>query len=104
MSPIPRQAELSHAGAYDAAFARLRPAYRLGNSSSWHTLPRPNSRWISRVTSEGQTVYYDVLTGELIIGGKQLERLPKEIVEHPTYTRVFGTVSVKSNFILLLRT
>jgi hypothetical protein len=95
MRSIRGGAELSHAGAYDEAFARLRPGYRPGNASNWHVLPRPNSRWISCINGEGQKVYYDLLTGELIMGGKQLDRLPQEIIEHPTYIRVFGKVSVK---------
>jgi hypothetical protein len=86
---------LPHAGAYNEAFARLRPGYRPANTSNWHVHPRPNSRWISCITGEGQKVYYDLLTGELIMGGKHLDKLPQEIVEHPTYIRVFGKVSVK---------
>jgi len=57
----------------------------------------PNSRWIFCITGEGQEIYYDLLTGKLIIGGKGLGRLPQEIVEHPTYSSVFGTVSVEHN-------
>jgi hypothetical protein len=91
------QVGLSHAGAYDEAFARLLPGYDLGNSSGWHVLTRPNSRWIYCVTGKGQEVYYDLLTGNIIMGGKRLERLPQELVEHPTYTRVFGMVSVTVN-------
>jgi hypothetical protein len=36
---------------------------------------------------------YDLLTGKLLINGKPLGKLPQEIVEHPTYTSVLGTVS-----------
>lgn len=96
LPPASGQVRLSHAGAYDDAFSRLRPGHRQGNPSGWRALPRPNSRWIHSVTGEDQEVYYDLLTGELIIGGKRLEKLPQEIMRHPTYTSVFGEVSVES--------
>jgi len=92
--PISGRVELSHGGAYDDALARSRSGYHQGNSSSWHSLPRPNSRWISCITGGGQKVYYDLLTGKLIIGEKRLGGLPPEIVKHPTYASVLGTVSV----------
>jgi len=95
---------LLHAGAYDDALARLHPGYRQGNSPNWHSLPRPNSRWILCVTGEGQEVYYDLLSGEIIINGKRLGGLPKEIIEHPTYASVFGTVSVERHLSLHFRT
>lgn len=75
----PARLDLSHAGAYDDAFSRLRPSHRRGKRA----LPRPNSRWIYCVTGEGQEVYYDLLTVELIIGGKRLEKLPQKITKHP---------------------
>jgi hypothetical protein len=96
LPPASGQAGLSHAGAYDDALSRLRPGHRQGNSSSWCALSRPNSRWLYCVTSEGEEVYYDLLTGELIIGGKRLEKLPHELLNHPTYTSIFGDVSVES--------
>jgi len=87
------KAPLLHSNAYDHALARLWLGYRRENLSSWHALPRPNSRWIFCVTERGQEVHYDLLTGELLIGGKRLGRLPQEIVEHPIYMSIFGTVS-----------
>ena len=87
------KARLLHSNAYDHALARLWLSYHPGNLSSWHALPRPNSRWISCVTERGQEVHYDLLTGELLISGKRLGRLPQEIVEHPIYAGIFGTVS-----------
>ncbi len=95
--PVPDRApsRLLHSGAYDDALARLQPGYHQGKSPNWHSLPRPNSRWISCVTGEGQEVYYDLLSGELIISGRRLGGLPKRIIKHHTYVSVFGTVSVE---------
>ena len=84
------QAKLSHAGAYDLALARVGLDYR---NSGWHVLPRPNSQWVSCVTEGGKNIHYDLLTGQLLIDGKQMGRLPREIVEHPTYASILGTVS-----------
>jgi hypothetical protein len=89
------EAGLSHADAYDMALARLWLGYRrdISSRSSWHALPRPNSRWISCDAEGGHEVHYDLLTGKLLVDGKPLGRLPQEIVEHPTYASVLGTVS-----------
>ena len=45
------------------------------------------------MTEGRQKVHYDLLTGQLLIDGKQLGRLPQEIVEHPIYASIFGAVS-----------
>ena len=94
------QARLLHALGYDRALRQEWSDFR--RSSSWLALPRPNSHWISCVTEGKQQVHYDLLTGKLLVDGKQLGRLPREIVEHPTYASVFGTVSVQSQILLLV--
>ena len=83
----------SHAGAFDHALSRLWLGFRRRTSSSWHVLPRPNSRWISCISDGAHKVHYDLLTGKLLINGKPLGKLPQEIVKHPTYASVLGTVS-----------
>jgi hypothetical protein len=93
------QATLLHAPAYDRALRQEWSDFR--RSSSWQALPKPNSRWISCVTEGRQKVHYDVLSGELLIDGKQMGRLPREMVEHPTYASVLGTVSGRNQIILL---
>jgi hypothetical protein len=90
------KARLLHSAAYDDALARLWLGYQPRNFSSWHALPRPNSRWIFCITEKGKEVHCNLLTGELLIGGKRLMdlgRLPQEIVEHPTYVNLLGLVS-----------
>ena len=94
--PVLGRSKLLHADAYDDALSRLWLCHQR-ISSSWRVLPRPNSRWISCVTEGGQEVRYDLLTGELLIGGKRLGKLPQEILRHPTYTSVFGAVSGQSH-------
>ncbi len=87
------QVKLLHAGAYDHALAKLWLGYRRRTFSSWHVLQRSNSRWICCIAEGGHEVHFDLLTGQLLIGGKRLGRLPQEIVEHPTYASILGTVS-----------
>ena len=87
------ETELLQADAYDHALELLWLGYRRDISSRWHALPGSKSRWISCSAKGGHEVHYDVLTGKLLVNGRPLGRLPQEIVEHPTYTSVLGTVS-----------
>jgi len=90
------RARLLHSSAYDQALSHLWLGYRQRSFSSWYALPTPNSRWIFCVAGGGQEVHYDLLTGQLFIGGKRLGRLPQEIMDHPTYASILGSVSVQS--------
>ena len=92
------QTRLLHSTGFDRALARLWLGYHQPNFSNWNALPRPKSRWIFCVTERGRDVHYDLLSGELLIGGKRLGRLPQEIVEHPTYASLLGTVSDQCYF------
>ena len=83
--------QVLRAGSYDDALSQVWVGFK--GSSSWRSLPIPNSRWIFCVTLGGQEVHYDVLTGQLLIDGKQLGRLPREFVEHSTYASILGSVS-----------
>ena len=96
--PVRGRAELLHGGAYDIALSRLWVGYRQHNPSRWHALPKPNSRWISCVTQGGKQVYYDLLSGRLLIDGKRLGGLLQEILVHPTFTSVFRGVSYPHPF------
>jgi hypothetical protein len=84
----------SNSSGFDLALARLWSGYRRKSSSTWHVLPAPNSRWFSCNTEGGQEVLYNVITGELLVGGKPLGRLPKEIIEHSTYATILGKVGI----------
>ena len=85
--------KLLRAGAYDHALAKLWLGYRRRTFLNWHVLQRSNPRWICCIAEGGHEVHFDLLTGQLLIGGKRLGRLPQEIVEHPTYASILGTVS-----------
>ena len=87
------EAGLLHADAYDKALAKLWNDFHPDISSRWHVPPESKSWWISCRTKGGDEVHYDLLTGKLLVRGKPMGRLPQEIVEHPTYASVLGTVS-----------
>jgi hypothetical protein len=86
------RAGLLHAGAYNRALAQLGVDSHRRN---WCALPRPNSRWISCPADGAQQVHYDLLTGELLVGGRRLGRLPQRIMDHHTYREMFGDVRIR---------
>ncbi|KAF7865854.1 hypothetical protein EAF04_006019 [Stromatinia cepivora] len=61
----------------------------------WTALETPNERWLrtKTVETDGQvsvSVEFNVLTGELLINGSPLARLPRNYEAHDTYKRLFG--------------
>lgn len=76
--------------------ADLWPHFR-ANPEGWVELPTPDVRWISISTAAvngqaSQRVHLNLLEGSLLIDGQPLGRLPRNYVDHPTYTRVLGQV------------
>jgi len=63
----------------------------------WKALKTPNDRWVvtktsSDVSTEARDVQFNLLTGQLLINGTPLKRLPPEYRDHQTYVRTFGDV------------
>jgi hypothetical protein len=80
----------------DTAVTSVWSAYRAG-AGGWRQLDEPNSCWLTTFTAplpnqRAQQVHYNVLNGQLLVDGKSLGRLPREIVDHPIYKRIFGQV------------
>ncbi len=94
LEPFLRKGMQSNPSGFDHGLASLWPGFRRQTPSNWHVLPSPNSRWISCTVESGQKVHYNLLTGQLLIGGNPLGRLPQDIIQHSTYASVLGTVSV----------
>ncbi|EUC59837.1 hypothetical protein RSOL_325350, partial [Rhizoctonia solani AG-3 Rhs1AP] len=74
--------------------SKIWPGYRQG-PLGWKILSGPNSRWVTTTTAaqngaRAQEVHLNLITGQLLIDGKPLGRLPREYMEHPTYLRLFG--------------
>ncbi|KAF8439864.1 hypothetical protein L210DRAFT_3645838 [Boletus edulis BED1] len=77
----------------DPAISCVWSDYRPG--STWTPLQSPNSRWFTCMTAPSaeqmsQVVHYDLLDGSLLVSGKPLGRLPKEILRHPLYNLIFS--------------
>ena len=66
------------------------------NSAPWTPLPLHDERWLEKNSSavkghSAQTVSYNVLEGELLVGGRPLGRLPQEYIHSDLYLRIFGS-------------
>ncbi|KAF8154797.1 hypothetical protein B0H34DRAFT_799544 [Crassisporium funariophilum] len=78
----------------DIAISSVWSGYRKGDGG-WQRLDKHNSRWLTSFTApsndqQAQQVHYNMLNGNLLIGGKTLGRLPRDIVHHPAYKRIFS--------------
>lgn len=70
-------------------------AYEQG--TSWVAEDGLNERWVYTYTeasegSESQKVYYNLISGELLVEGQPLGRLPVGYTSHATYLELFGEV------------
>ncbi len=94
LEPLLCERVQSNPSGFDSGITSLWPGFHRQTSSNWQVLSDASSRWISCTMEGGQEVHYNLLTGELLIGGKPFERLPQEIIQHSTYANVLGAVSV----------
>ncbi|KAH9056907.1 hypothetical protein EDB87DRAFT_1634224 [Lactarius vividus] len=85
---MPPSLSFSLADSYDHAISSFWPGYRRSASSRWRAVSK--SRWSSCVAEGGQNIHYNVLTGQLLVNGKPLGKLPQEIMEHPMYADILG--------------
>ncbi|KAI8648277.1 hypothetical protein NCS55_01496600 [Fusarium keratoplasticum] len=51
--------------------------------------------WLQTTTREGLQVHLDIFTGELLVNGSPLARLPREYERHDNYKRLFGGLVLK---------
>ncbi|KAF2803743.1 uncharacterized protein BDZ99DRAFT_399090 [Mytilinidion resinicola] len=61
----------------------------------WAALPAPNQHWLttktrSTPTQSFATVHLNILTGQLLLKGKPVSRLPSYYESHDTFQRLFG--------------
>ncbi|KAL8900129.1 MAG: hypothetical protein Q9207_005838 [Kuettlingeria erythrocarpa] len=78
----------------DSAVLSIWSAFR-SSEELWKYHEGSGSRWLSKSTVSGpsnvsQTVYYNVLNGQLLVDGRPLGTLPKEYTSHSLFIRVFG--------------
>ncbi len=92
LEPFFQERVQSNSSGFDRGLATIWPGSRRLTHLNWHTLPSPNSRWITCTVEGDQGVHYNLLTGQTLISGKQLGRLPRGIISHSTYASILGTV------------
>ncbi|KAF3031198.1 hypothetical protein E8E12_000087 [Didymella heteroderae] len=63
-------------------------AFRPATDANWVILSKTNEHWL-HTTSGSLAVHFSLLTGELLINGHPLARLPSEYMKHPMYTPLF---------------
>lgn len=67
--------------------------YRM-SGSSWDSVPGHSDRWMmsKRTGDSSQRLYYNLLSGQLLVDGEPVGRMPENFVSHATYQRVFREV------------
>lgn len=66
----------------------------------WQTASHPHTNWLVASTASDDSkasmgVQYNILTGELLVNGFPLSRLPKKFESHPTYPVLFGKATME---------
>jgi hypothetical protein len=64
-------------------------AFKPASTSSWTPLPGPQEHWL-QITSGTLPVHINLLTGELLVNGLPLARLPSEFMNCCLYAPLFG--------------
>ena len=86
--------EADNAG-LDRAVKRIWSGFTM-SSLAWTLLEATNGRWVQKETlpsgcQQPQQVAYNLLSGELLVNGRPLGRLPQEYIHSGLYSRVFGS-------------
>ena len=78
----------------DRAISRIWSAFQ-SSDGIWERHVQCDAQWMYKKTLAGsqvepQKVFYNVLSGELLVDGRPLGLLPREYTSHAVFTRVFG--------------
>ncbi|KAL4944048.1 hypothetical protein BDV06DRAFT_220625 [Aspergillus oleicola] len=76
----------------DVAVRQAWPTYRVG--SPW-TIPSEECSYWLAAQNGNLHIHFNFLTGELLVNGQPLARLPSEYERHRTYTTLFGQSPVE---------
>ncbi|KAK7985571.1 hypothetical protein PG988_003193 [Apiospora saccharicola] len=77
-------------GGLDLAIKRCWPTYHRG--TAWH--PAPSAEYWLETSSSSLQVLYNTFTGELLVGGSPLSRLPTSYKKNPLYQPLFGRCAI----------
>ncbi|RDW76207.1 hypothetical protein BP5796_07028 [Coleophoma crateriformis] len=83
-------AVLSRRESIDRGIKGIWHHYHADFSVPWQTVPATGNRWLATRTKDSQELLFDLLTGQLLVEGHRLGRLPEAYSAHSTYKRVFG--------------
>lgn len=66
-------------------------------SGEWTFMPGKDRTWavsktLGSLHGVPQSVHYNIVSGELLVDGRPLGRIPREFAKHPLYQRLFGSV------------
>lgn len=69
--------------------------------AQWSALEEPHQHWLYGNLAQGDRentliVQFSILTGQLLVNGAPLNRLPQEYELHPTYQTLFGRSTVET--------
>ncbi|GAM88641.1 hypothetical protein ANO11243_066750 [Dothideomycetidae sp. 11243] len=81
-------------GGLNLAISHIWSAYRPG--SGWQPVSTSSGHWLVTKTADSMpmTVHFDLLTGELLVEGKPLSRMPAPYEAHASYKTFFGKAAV----------
>ncbi|TVY56340.1 hypothetical protein LCER1_G002622 [Lachnellula cervina] len=88
----------SNSPSLDDAISKSWSAYKAG--SGWRKSPEQDGHWLITRTepqdkSNGLWVHFNLLTGELLVNGLPLARLPLRYEYHPMYPTLFGSCAIE---------
>lgn len=69
-------------------------AFRPPTESDWSMVDDAHSHWL-HTRSDSLPVHYNLLTGELLVDGRPLDRLPSIYMEHETYRSLFQCATLE---------
>jgi hypothetical protein len=69
-------------------------AFRPPTESDWSMVDDAHSHWL-HTRSDSLPVHYNLLTGELLVNGRPLARLPSDYMEHETYRSLFRCATLE---------
>ena len=76
------------------AVAKVWASFQPAANAVWRTLDAPHQQWLY-IASGTLPVHFNLLTGELLVNGLPLARLPPEYVAHPMYKPLFSASALE---------
>lgn len=93
-SMISKLISCHYSASLDAAISWNWPSYR--SDQPWNSFSHPREHWMSTFTTrnggrKGLPVHFNFVTGEMLVNGLPMARLPSNYEGHEDYSRLFGS-------------